>query len=267
MRARWRLTDELAAAGLALQFLTRLPISSSAWYSERRSAASVRYYPLVGALVGAVAALAWLASDALFHDSLLAALMASCATILFTGAFHEDGLADTCDGIGGGVTREGSLQIMRDSRLGTYGAVGLTAVLAMKVVALVALSRAMPMGVLAMTLLAGHGLSRASSVLVVATSCYVRAEGIAKPVAKAVDGVSLAVVLVSAALMAGGLAYAGPASPDIGRLVGGLGGALIGHLSARVFFERKLGGYTGDCLGCVQQLSEFGLYLGVLAAV
>ncbi|MEM1140479.1 MAG: adenosylcobinamide-GDP ribazoletransferase [Pseudomonadota bacterium] len=250
------IAGERATFLLAVQLLTRLPVGSEEIYTPERMAASVRYYALVGVLVGGLSALVF-AGALWLLPPLLAVLLALAAGLILTGAFHEDGLADTFDGIGGGATREAALEIMRDSRLGTYGTLALGLALALKVGALVALPP--PLAVAA--LIAGHGLSRVSSVLVLATSRYVRAEGTGKPVAGGVSLPSLAVTLASGALIAGlWCAFQAPAS-----LAWALGGLAIGHGLMRLFFEPKLGGYSGDTLGAVQQASEIGFSLGLVA--
>ena len=221
-------------------------------------AASPRWYPAVGALVGALAGAAyWLA--ALVFPPGLAALAATAAGLLATGCLHEDGLADACDGLGGGASRERALEIMRDSRLGTYGAVGLGAALAAKVLALAAL----PGGAVPLVLVAGHAASRASCVLVIASSAYLRPEGTGAAVAGGPGPGGLAVALAT-----GAAALALPAAllPAV-AVGGGALGLAIGYGAMRRWFERRLGGYTGDCLGAVQQASEVGFYLGVLACL
>ena len=113
---RW-LVNEVAVFLLAVQFLTRLPLPAARLYTEARLAATPRYYTLTGLLIGAFGALVfWGAAQVL--PPLLAAILSTAATLLLTGAFHEDGLADTFDGVGGGVTREGALEIMQDSCAG-----------------------------------------------------------------------------------------------------------------------------------------------------
>ncbi len=247
---------EAATFLLAVQFLTRLPAPVGTGYTPERMAASVKYYPLVGALVGLVCAQAyWAASLALPHA--LAAVAAIAVGLLITGAFHEDGLADVFDGVGGGASRERALQIMKDSRLGTYGVAALVVALALKAGALAAL----PAEMMAASLVAGHGLSRLSSVAAIATSRYAREEGTAKPVAVGVSRAAMAVALATgAAIMAGWALVRPPAA-----LGCALAGLAAGHVLMRLFYERKLGGYTGDALGAVQQASEIGFYLGLAA--
>ena len=255
---RERLADEVAVFLLAVQFLTRMPLPAELGYSPARMAATPRWHPGVGVLVGALTGLVfWLAAHV--WPPALAALISTAAGLLLTGAFHEDGFADACDGLGGGATRSAALEIMRDSRLGTYGAAGLGLMLAAKVVALAA----MPVAAVPLALIAGHAASRTSSVAVIATSAYVRDHGTGKPVADGVGDGGLALALATGGLAILALALALPPAAVAGALLG-LG---LGHAAMRTRFERRLGGYTGDCLGAVQQTSELGLYLGVLACL
>ena len=248
--------NEAATFLLAVQFLTRLPVRGDGLYSPARLAASVRYYPLVGMLIGGVCAGVFVASHFLF-PSMIAVILAVAVGGLLTGAFHEDGLADTFDGVGGGLSREKALAIMRDARLGTYGTLALVTALALKISALIFLA---PDLVIA-ALMAGHGLSRLSSVLVIATSRYVRDEGTGKPVAGGVSPTSLMIALGTGAAVIGiWCVFLTPMA-----LAWASGGLLLGHLFMRMFFEPKLGGYTGDTLGAVQQMSEIGFYLGLVA--
>jgi adenosylcobinamide-GDP ribazoletransferase len=185
-----------------------------------------------------------------------AVLLSMAATAALTGAFHEDGLADTLDGIGG-ADRARALEIMRDSRIGTFGTVGLGLTLALKAAALVA----MPAWIAAAALVAAHAASRLSALIVVATGQYLRPEGTGGFTA---DGLGTGDLLVGGGTGLLCLGLLGAAA-GTGAAVAGLGGLAAGHLIARAVFERRLGGYTGDCLGATQQLSEAGLYLGVLA--
>jgi adenosylcobinamide-GDP ribazoletransferase len=253
---RPRLRDEAAALLLAVQFLTRLPLRDPG-FTPTRMAASPRYYPLVGALVGGLGALVLLAAGAALPWP-VAVLASTAATAALTGALHEDGLADTFDGLGG-ASRERSLAIMRDSRLGTFGALALGLTLAAKVASLAAL----PPGIAAAALVAGHGSSRFSSVAVVASSRYLRPAGAAGFTAEGIGAGGLALAAATGGLCLLGLgAIAGIAATAVAAL-----GLAAGHALARASFERRLGGYTGDCLGAVQQLSELGLYLGLVACL
>ncbi|MDU8944391.1 adenosylcobinamide-GDP ribazoletransferase [Ovoidimarina sediminis] len=251
---RARLTEEWAIFLLAVQFLTRIPVSPD--WSEARMSATPRWYPAVGLLIGGIAGFVfWGAAQVV--PPLLAALLATAAGVILTGAFHEDGFADCCDGLGGAVSRERTLEIMRDSRLGTYGALGLGLLVAAKIAALASL----PAALVPWLLVAGHAASRASSVLVIATSTYVRDHGTGKPIATGTDGLWLAWITGGLACLP--LALAG----DARLLLAGALGLILGHIAMRRVFEKRLGGYTGDCLGAVQQTSEAGVYLAVLAVL
>ncbi|MDG3040401.1 adenosylcobinamide-GDP ribazoletransferase [Roseicyclus marinus] len=241
---------------LAVQFLTRLPVPRDLPWSEERQAASMAYLPLVGLCVGAIGGLILWGAAQVF-PMMVAVLMSLAATLWVTGAFHEDGLADAADGLGGGATQERALEIMRDSRIGSYGAVTLGVVLALKVAGLVALPLGMAVAVLAL----GHGISRYGAVLVMFLADYARAEG-AKFAPPTISAGGHGVALASAVAMAAGLV----ALVGFAGVVGLLGSAILGGVVTRAYL-RKLGGFTGDCLGATQQMAELGLILGVLAWV
>lgn len=241
---------------LAVQFLTRLPVPADRHYTPARLAEAVRYYPLVGALVGAAGALVY-ALAALVWPHAVAVLLALAALLLVTGGFHEDGLADTFDGIGGGADRERTLAIMRDSRLGSFGVLALVSVLALKAAVLIALPPALVMA----GLVAAHTLSRASAILVIATSRYARDSGIAKPVAEGVSIAARRIVALMALLCWLALA---PVAGPVG-LIGVLVLLAASHVFTRRLFEARIGGYTGDTLGAVQQMGELAVLLGLLA--
>ncbi|MEM8917448.1 MAG: adenosylcobinamide-GDP ribazoletransferase [Pseudomonadota bacterium] len=234
-------------------FLTRIALPPMR-LTEDNFAEAPAYYPLVGILIGGMGAAGYFAGHYIAGPP-TGALLALAATLLATGAFHEDGLADTFDGLGA-QSRDRMLEVMRDSRIGTFGAVALFTVLGLKVVSLAD----MPAIVAAAALALVHGLSRLSAVGVIATSQYARSEGTAKPVAK---GISRRALMISSAtgLLAIGI-FASLFS--IGLALAALCGLFIGHIAARILFERRLGGYTGDCLGAVQQLSELGAYLALV---
>ena len=248
-----RLLLEARVLLIAVQFLTRLPVPRWIGHEAGLFDQSVRHFPSVGVLVGVIGAGAFWLSDMVFPQS-IAALVSTAVTLLVTGAFHEDGFADCCDGLGGGATKERALEIMKDSRLGTYGVIGISLMLAAKIGALAST----PAGLVPVMLIAAHGVSRASAVLALATSAYVREAGIAKPVAGRIEAGGLVMALLIGAAPATFMGAAGLA---------GVVGAALGHCAMRAFYERKLGGYTGDCIGGVQQTSELGFLLGALACL
>jgi len=249
MPERWpRVVHDAVTAVL---FLTRIPIPWHVPDVEARLGRSTPWFPLVGVIVGGAGALAWWVGAALANP-LIGAVAAVAATALLTGAFHEDGLADTFDGLGGSPERETALAIMKDSRLGTYGAMALSLVLLGRVCALVSLGGHAPAA-----LLGAHALARFSSLPAIRWLPYARADGgTGKPFAGGVSGAGLAVAaLFTAALTL--LLWRGSAP------VAWLGAAAVGGLLA-MWFRRRLGGITGDTLGAVNQLCELACYLALL---
>lgn len=241
---------------LAVQFLTRLPVTVD--YTPERLEATPRWYPAVGALVGALVAVIWWGASLMFPP-VVAAVLCTAASVLITGAFHEDGFADACDGLGGGQTRDRVLEIMRDSRLGTYGTLGLGLMVGGKIAVLAAL----PPHAVPLVLIAGHAASRASAVWVIASSSYLRDHGTGKPVANGIDAQGMAVIGWTLLVVAVALLWVVP----VWAVVAGALGLVAGHYAMRRRFETRLGGYTGDCLGAVQQCSEIGFLLGLLAVL
>ncbi len=253
-----RLRFECVTAVLALQFLTRLPLGHNVPFSNAAFAASVRYYPLIGLLIGGLVAAVYVASGQLFPHS-ISIILSTVMGLLLTGAFHEDGLADMFDGIGGGQNAAQSLVIMKDSRIGVFGAAALLSALMLKIVALIEI----PPATAIVTLVVAHCLSRWSSVIVIATSRYVRSEGKSKPVAGDISRFGVVLASITALLALAALGFMTEPWIAMGATVG----MVVGHASSRWIYERKIGGFTGDCLGATQQFSEIGIYLGVLACL
>lgn len=248
---------------VALQFLTRLPVPRWVGFEPGWLARCAPYFVPVGALVGLLCGGAlWVAS--LVWPPAVAALLAMALGVWLTGGFHEDGLADTCDGLGGAVSRERALEIMKDSRLGSYGALGLVLVLGLKAAALTALVQADAVSA-AWVLVWAQGLSRALPVLLMAALPYAgdAEHAKAKPLAGGVGVGDIALTLIFAASLWGAIAAAHTA-PVEGLGLGLAGAAAVG-LWMRAWLLRRLGGYTGDTLGASQQLGEVAMLLGVLA--
>lgn len=238
----------------AVRFFTRLPVPAWVGHSDEALNCSARWFPAVGLLVGSIGALVYLAALQLWPQP-VAVLLSMAATIYATGAFHEDGLSDATDGLGGGWDKLRILEIMKDSRVGSYGVVALWLGLSGKFVLLAALDPAL----VPLALIAGHALSRGCSTLLLATMDYVREDLLskAKPLATRLSGASL---LVAAAFSLAPLALL-PGLPALFGLLLAL--AATGWLATK--FRRWLGGYTGDCLGATQQVAEIAFYLGLLA--
>lgn len=238
----------------ALRFFTRLPVPAWVGHSAEQLNRSARYFPAVGLLVGAVGALVYIAA-ALFWPKTVAVLLAMAATIHVTGAFHEDGLSDTVDGIGGGWDKMRILEIMKDSRVGSYGVVALVLALLGKFMLLVELETAwLPAG-----LVAGHAVSRFASTTLLSTMAYVREDSLskAKPLATRLTAGEMA---VAAAFAVAGLLLLPPLQALVACAL-----AAVATLWMASLFRRWLGGYTGDCLGATQQVAEIAFYLGLVA--
>jgi adenosylcobinamide-GDP ribazoletransferase len=243
----------------ALRFFTRLPVPAWVGHTQDQLDHAARYFPLIGILIGSIGAgITELVALALPLG--VAVLLGMAATILATGAFHEDGFADSCDGFGGGWDKAQVLAIMKDSRVGSYATLGVGLVLLAKWNALVELDAAFGLPFLAIALVAGHAVSRLASTVLISCLDYVRDDDGAKskPLAQRMAPPELAL----AALF--GLAPC-LLLPPADMLVALAAVALATLLAAR-YFLRRIGGYTGDCLGATQQVAEIAFYLGLLCS-
>ena len=247
--------NEFKTFNLAVHFLTRIPTPFDIDYSPERLADANRYYPLVGAIIGTVAALACFISE-LALPTLLAVIVATAATALLTGAFHEDGLADTFDGISGGYDRARSLEIMHDSRIGTFGALALILVITLKIAALTSLADTTT---IITALIAAHIISRTSTVIVKATSNYAREDGIAGPQDIPLRPINTIIASLTTFLAIAVLSLI--LTPIHAALV--TAGAIAGHILIRLYFQPRLKGYTGDTLGATQQITELAIYIAL----
>jgi adenosylcobinamide-GDP ribazoletransferase len=257
---------------LALQFFTRVPVTGrlAAWvgYSPAMLRAGTAHFPGIGWIVGLLAAAVAGGFLAVLPPSpfapLLAAVLSTIATVLFTGALHEDGLADVADGLGGSAQRERALEIMKDSRIGAFGALALALALLAKV-SLLALIGSIDVRVLCASLLLAHVLSRAWPLLLIRFLPYVgdAAASKSRPMAGAISVGGLAAgfawALAAAALVAWvqGAAF----------LLAPLAASAIALAVLARWFLRRLQGFTGDCLGATQQVCEIACYLGVALAL
>lgn len=249
----------------AVQFFTRIPVPAWVGHSAQKLDQSARYLTLVGVCVGGLAAIILWAAALVFPLALAVAL-SMLGSILITGAFHEDGLSDFADGMGGGYTREKILAIMKDSHVGAYGVIAIVLVLLIKFQVLLALIHSTRSAALvAAALIAAHAVSRLMAASIMLTQQYVRADDSAraKPAAQGLSRSSFAIALLiaAAAIMLLPMAGAGMAS-----VFSALACALLLRIYLAWLLKKKLGGYTGDCLGAVQQITEIGFYLGLLAA-
>jgi adenosylcobinamide-GDP ribazoletransferase len=253
----------------AVQFLTRIRVPDSVHHQPGLMQQAPRYFPLVGWIVAALNALFFLVFTRFV--SLEVGILASMATgVLVTGAFHEDGFADVCDGFGGGWTKEKILLIMKDSRVGAFGAMGLIFMLGAKFLML----RELP-GFIAtpgepshliffhyryfiLALFAAHGVSRLMAVLVLQAGVYAGAAEQSKSISMTGGKLSAGALVVAFAFALAPFTLlpwpfvltvlpAGYATYELYR-----------------YFKKWIGGYTGDCLGAIQQVTEIVIYLGFI---
>ncbi|GAA4413814.1 adenosylcobinamide-GDP ribazoletransferase [Nibrella viscosa] len=247
----------------AVMFYTRIPVPNGIDHSEDRLNRATVFFPLIGWIVGGIAVCVYGVGSVLFPPE-LAVLLSMAATVWTTGAFHEDGFADVCDGFGGGWSKPQILTIMKDSRVGTYGVVGLGLLLAVKFFAVKAIFTTEVFGwAVALKMLAAHSLSRLTAVTIIAGLPYARedADSKVKPIAKGITGGQLLVAaligllpLLALVVYTGLWLYLTFLLPLVG-----LRWWLIR------FFRRWIDGYTGDCLGATQQLAEVVVYLSFVA--
>ena len=241
----------------ALRFMTVLPVKSSEALDANWLTRASRYFPAVGVVVGLVAAIVFAVASR-YWGGFVPALLAVTATALITGALHEDGLADTADGLGGGRSREVRLAIMKDSRLGTYGALALIFSVGLRIAALAL----MPPSYAWAALVAAHAGARAAAAWAMNMLPYA-----GDPAATRISysetaldrsGAMTALLITLVALLPG-LAKA-PSS-----LVAGLVLAALSTLAVVALARRLIGGYTGDVLGAVEQAAEVAFLLGLAA--
>ena len=252
---------ELCLLLIALQFLTRVPVPRAVGYEAAWLNQSARHFPAIGLLVGLVGAgVLWCALR--LWPMPVAVGLSMAATLWLTGAFHEDGLADTLDGLGGAADRERALQIMKDSRIGAYGAIGLVVVLGLKAATLVSMAPwlAMP------ALLLMHAASRGCATIVMKALRYAgdAEHAKAKPLVQQVSAVTAAIALGWVVVIAVAIGVLGWL--PLRSLVAALAAAALATVAMAAWLQRRLGGYTGDGLGATQQFAELAGLLGASAA-
>lgn len=251
---------------LALQFFTRIPVMGrlAGWvgFSPQMLRASAAHFPGVGWLVGAIGAGVFVLAQAGLPGvagALAAALLSTVATVMVTGAFHEDGLADVVDGLGGSADRARALEIMKDSRIGAFGAIALVLALGLKLALLAVLAGQGAIAV-ATALVGAHVLSRLAPLFLIRFLPYVGGEGAAsktKPLAEAIGGGAL-LVGVLWSLPAAALVLAAHGVP---QGLAGMVACMLGAVYMARLLRRRLGGFTGDGLGATQQVCEIAIYL------
>lgn len=251
----WRRQGYLLLA--AVIFFTRIPVKKKLPDDVLQLNRAVRFLPVIGLFVGAVCALAFLACFAIWQSSWLALLLSTIVGVVLTGAFHEDGFADSCDGFGGGWGKAQVLSIMKDSRVGTYGALGLGLIVAVKLSALYLL----PVDLIPWALVLGHTLSRSFSASFMYKLDYVREEADRKLSGHS-DRISFKEMSFILVVGLSGLLFL-----PLGVAIACLLVLLVLYWLLSRYWLKRIGGYTGDCLGGAQQLAEVSVYLVLSAAL
>jgi len=251
MTQRGTLNHEWQAFWLAVGFLTRIPMLVRIDYSQRLMNQSSAYFPLVGLLLGIIYSLAYFGFT-LMTSPLVSVIVVVILHLFITGAFHEDGLADSVDALGGGYTVEKRLEIMKDSRIGTYGTVALVMALMLKVALLTEAD------LIWLALLVAPAISRLTPLLLMATMTYVTDpdKSKSKPVA---DSFSRARLLTASAFVLVLCAAMSFWQPFL--VTGTLAAVLLVALLWGAYLRSQLGGYTGDALGASVVFSELVLLM------
>lgn len=233
----------------ALMYYTQIPVPKNVIFSETTLSKAFRYFPLVGIITGGTGAGCLMLANTVMPYS-VSILLAISAMMLLTGGLHEDGIADFFDGFGGGRSKESILRIMRDSHIGTYGVVTLILLIALKYATLTSI----PLEQAAIVLVAAHAVSRIFSVLMVRFSSYAR-EGESKTqhTRLGVDNKSLFIAII---IGIAPLCFIGYRFALIYIAI-----STIFFILFRLYLHRKIGGFTGDTLGALQQFSELFFYL------
>ena len=269
---------------LAIQFFTRIPVTGklAEWvgYSPEMLRASAAHFPGVGVVIGGAAAAVFALGVLLLPDTtftpLVAAAFSTVATVWLTGGFHEDGLADVADGLGGSYDRDRALEIMKDSRVGAFGAMALVLALLCKVallgllgtVEVVADGEVSPVfsaWYVCAALWLGHVISRGLPLVVIRLLPHVgdTATSKSKPLADQISTGGLAIAFI---WCFGAIAIASITLNAINLIVGCILSTLA-MLGLLRFFRRRLQGFTGDCLGTTQQVCEIAFYLGLAVSL
>ncbi len=266
-----RLVHELRLLLVAVQFLTRVPVPRWVGFEPRWLNECARHLPLVGLGIGAFGALIWGAAAQVWPP-MVAAALSMAATVWLTGGFHEDGLSDTCDALGGTVSRDKALLIMKDSRIGAYGAISLVLMLGLKAATLSGLAQH-GLWWPALALIWAHAASRAVAVTLMRWLPYAGdiEHAKAKPLALSVRSGAVFIAWCWVLLATWGLLLVSPFNDPLSVLLPAMLSAWLAcgvvTLVCARWYRQRLGGYTGDTLGAAQQFSEVVALLAWLAVV
>lgn len=255
------LNNELYYFFAALGFYTRIPYPSWAKFNNDILNKSLKYFPAIGMLIGSIAAISVGVFQLLFPLS-ISILLSMMLTVYITGAFHEDGFTDSCDGFGGGWTQQQVLTIMKDSRIGAYGTVGIHLLLVLKFMVLYEIGLiSLPM--LLVSYFNAHIASRFMAVLVIQQHDYVQDHDTSKSKPIAAKKLNIGEMSYSSLFMLlPSLLFYPHFILFIAFPIIYLTQSYLGY-----FFKQRIGGYTGDALGATQQITEVVFYLSILASL
>ncbi|MES2811404.1 MAG: adenosylcobinamide-GDP ribazoletransferase [Bacteroidota bacterium] len=250
----------------ALMFYTRIPCPKNIDHNPKYLNKASRYFPLIGWVVGTVAFGAYCFFDYLIGPE-IAVLLSMIASILVTGAFHEDGFADVCDGFGGGWTKEKILLIMKDSAIGAYGAIGVVLLLLVKLMSvnmLLKITEVQALNLYIVYLLlfvSAHSISRLAAVSIVFTHEYSREDATSKskPIAQNYTWREVLGAFFFGLMPLLILSY------FQWQLILVLVPVFATRFFLARYFQKWIDGYTGDCLGATQQVCEVIFYLSAIA--
>ena len=243
----------------AIVYFTRIPGIRNAPFDETAQRQALKYFPLIGWLVGAIGALI-LYLGSLIVPASIAVVGAIIAMLLITGAMHEDGLADSVDAFGGGYDRERILTIMKDSNLGVFGGLALIVTLAMKTLLLLELT-ALNVGLTMLAIMFTQASSRFAVLLIPASLDYVQHSPDSKSRPMVGKRFPVSSVAFSGLIIALPLLFLNDLAYWSGLLV-----ALVASFALSLYFKSRIGGYSGDCLGATQQITELLIYLTLLVS-
>jgi adenosylcobinamide-GDP ribazoletransferase len=252
----------------SLRFYSRLPVPILPWECDPHAppdfSGMARVLPIAGAVIGLVPALVLVAALHLGLGPLLTAALAIAALTLATGAFHEDGLADTADGFGGGTTPERKLAIMKDSRIGSFGGAALSLSFILRVAALAALADRLEPAAAAGAVVLAATLSRTGALILLVVLPPARVEGSSYAVGRLAPRNFLP---AGASALALALALGLPLGLPLPGLLLAIALPVAAALGLSRLSARMIGGQTGDVAGAAQQAGEVSAMLGLLIAV
>lgn len=238
----------------ALMFFTRIPVPEIRDFKQEYSEKSSRYLPLIGIIVGGMGAVIYWGSSRYLPEN-IAVVLSIISTIIITGGFHEDGFADSCDAFGGGWSKEQILKIMKDSRVGSFGVLGIVMILLLKYQLLVSL---IPVTSMIFVIISAHSISRVCAISLLLYSSYVRQDESSKSKSSS-QKISFAAMNFAFVIAITPLLLFQKFSIFYSLIP-----CLLTAFLMSLYFKKRIGGFTGDCLGAVQQVTEVVFYLSIL---